>query len=545
MYIFKNALKCISRSMGRNILLGIIALVIAVSACIGLSIRQAADSAKKDTLETMNITASISFDRRSMMNNMEMPQMGDSSNRGGFDRSQFAQMMGGAQSLTAEEYLTYAQAESVSDFYYSLTASFNGSDNLTPVSSEEETSSEDTGTDAVPDVFAGMGSFGGGRTGGRMGMMSLANSGDFSVVGYSSDSAMTDFVNGSAAIIEGSVFEEGTTDNDCIISEELALYNGLTVGDTIVITNALNESEKYELTVNGIYTSSESNDFMSAMFRGVQDPANRIYLSAAALQNIIDASEVSSTTVTDESTGRQYETAITGSLAATYVFKDPDSFYRFEEEARALGLPDSFTVTSIDVTAYENSLTPLNTLSTMAGWFLLVVLIIGAIILIVLNIFNVRERKYEIGVLTAMGMKKSKVALQFMTEIFIVTMIAIVLGAGIGAASSVPVTNALLARQVESRQAAQTEVENNFGRPGRGGFDMSQGGGFRQGGMFSPDALFSQNMTNYVTEVNSAMNLIVVLELLGIGLLLTLIAGGVSVLFVMRYDPLKILANRD
>ena len=47
MYIIKNALRCISRAKGRNVLIGIIALVIAISACLGLSIRQAAESAKK------------------------------------------------------------------------------------------------------------------------------------------------------------------------------------------------------------------------------------------------------------------------------------------------------------------------------------------------------------------------------------------------------------------------------------------------------------------------------------------------------------------
>ena len=46
MYVIKNALKCIGRSTGRNILIGIIVLVIAVSACIGLSIRQVTESAK-------------------------------------------------------------------------------------------------------------------------------------------------------------------------------------------------------------------------------------------------------------------------------------------------------------------------------------------------------------------------------------------------------------------------------------------------------------------------------------------------------------------
>ena len=50
---------------------------------------------------------------------------------------------------------------------------------------------------------------------------------------------------------------------------------------------------------------------------------------------------------------------------------------------------------------------------------------------------------------------------------------------------------------------------------------------------------------NYITEVDSAMNLTVVVQMIGVGLLLTLIASAASVLFIMRYDPLKILANRD
>ena len=34
-------------------------------------------------------------------------------------------------------------------------------------------------------------------------------------------------------------------------------------------------------------------------------------------------------------------------------------------------------------------------------------------------------------------------------------------------------------------------------------------------------------------------------KMLGVGLLLTLVASMASVSFIMRYDPLKILANRD
>lgn len=184
----------------------------------------------------------------------------------------------------------------------------------------------------------------------------------------------------------------------------------------------------------------------------------------------------------------------------------------------------------------------------MAGLFLLVILAIGAVILVVLNIFNVRERKYEIGVLTAMGMKKWKVATQFICEILVITMLAVAIGVGVGAVASVPVTNALLENQINSQNSMQSQIDGNMGRPGN--FPGGGGGSFPGGSM--PDfggGNFMENFfggtANFISEVDSAMDLTVVFQMLGVGLLLTLIASAASVLFVMRYDPLKILSNRD
>ena len=543
MYIVKNALRCIGRSKGRSVLIGMIALVIAISACIGLSIRQAAESAKASALDGMSVTATISYDRAAAMGNMGggRPSGGT---LGGFDKGQFSEMMGSASSLTLDEYQKYAAAESVKDFYYTLTAYFNGSENFSPVSDETEDS--DSGDE-------GGGSFPGGFPGGMGSMMGdTFASGDFSVIGYSSDTAMTAFLNGTASILEGgTMFAEGTSDHVCVISEELAIYNDLAVGDTIIIANPSMETETYTLTISGIYTSTSNNDFSMSMFGKSQDPANRIYVSANALQAIITDSENVSVTVTDDN-GNESESKITGTLAATYSFANTDDYYAFEEEVRALGLDESYTVSSSDITAYENSLTPLNTLSKMAGWFLIVILIIGGIILVVLNVFNVRERKYEVGVLTAMGMKKWKVAAQFLCEILVVTMIAVVIGAGIGAVSSVPVTNALLEGQVTSQNDQQTQMEQSFGRPGNmGGFlggmpsDMPSDIPSDVGGGNNPFGDMLGGAADYITEVDSAMNLTVVFQMIGVGLLLTLIASAASMLFIMRYDPLKILANRD
>ena len=107
-----------------NILIGIIALVIAVSACIGLSIRQAAESAKESALDGMSVTATISYDRASAMGNMGggRPGMGGNRPSGGFDPSQLGDIMGKSSSLSLEEYEKYAEAKSVEDFYYTLTA---------------------------------------------------------------------------------------------------------------------------------------------------------------------------------------------------------------------------------------------------------------------------------------------------------------------------------------------------------------------------------------------------------------------------------------
>ena len=380
MYIIKNAFRCIGRSKGRNILIGIIALVIAISACIGLSIRQASENAKTTALEGLSITATISYDRANAMGQMSGGRPGGFGGGGGFDRDQFADMMGSASSLTLEEYQKYAEASTVQDFYYTLTAYFNGSENFSPVS--DETESDGALNGSLKEESSGRPSGFPGGMGGMMGGM--FSSGDFSIIGYSSDSSMTAFINGNASIVDGSMFEQGTSDLVCVISEELAMYNELAVGDTIIVTNPSAETETYTLTISGIYTSSENNDFSMSMFGASQDPANRIYMSAAALQTVLDASEENSTTITNNY-GRESETKITGTLSATYSFADTESYYAFETEVRSLGLSEDYTVSSSDISAYENSLAPLDTLSTMAGWFLIVILIIGGVILVVIG----------------------------------------------------------------------------------------------------------------------------------------------------------------
>lgn len=287
MYILKNAWRSISRAKVRNILIGVIVLVIATSSCVALSIREASGTAKEQYLEDMEVTAQISIDRQSMMQGFSK----DSED--GFDREPMKDMLANQESLTLEELKTYAQADSVKDFYYTGTTTVNTDDNWEAVDTTgitEETEEE------TEDDKSGFSSIGGGRGGqmsgqkpGRMGMQ-----GDATIVGYSSDSAMTGFVAGTSTITDGQMFEENTQAYDCVISDELATYNELQVGDTITVVNPNNEEESYTLTIVGLYNNQESGMSQTGMMGGFStatDSANQIYMSYDALSLILEASE--------------------------------------------------------------------------------------------------------------------------------------------------------------------------------------------------------------------------------------------------------------
>ena len=541
MYILKNALRNIARSKGRNILIGIIIFVIAVSLCIGLSIRQAAANARDNALEGLSITAQISVDRASMMKNFDSQSQSSDTSQKQFDKSQFG---GFSNSLSVDELETYSKASTVQDFYYTLSTSLDatgGLDAVTSTATADEASTNTT-TDAPNDMPSDMGG-----KGAMGGMGSSANNGDFSIIGYSGDNAMTDFLNGTSTITEGAVFEEGTEDYNCIISEELATYNSLVVGDEITLANPNNEDETYKLSIVGIYKTSDSADEtgMGQMFSAA-DPANEIYMSYSAVKKLTDNSLSSATTTTDEN-GNETSTAVTAQTSGTYVFASVEDYETFTEEVYDLGLSEDYTVSSTDVNNFEQSLVPLETLSTIAGYFLIVIILIGALILVVLNIFSIRERKYEIGVLTAIGMKKFKVAVQFISEMLIVTLIAVIIGGAVGAASSVPVANVLLESQITSQQEVSSDRQQAFGRDMGGKMNDDSNAQVNNPPENSDNnaTLFGGGTTNYVSEISSAVDIIVLLQLLVICILLAMVASAVSITAIMRYDPLRILSNRD
>lgn len=536
MYILKNALKSITRTPGRNILIIIIVVVIAGASCVALSIRNAANTAESQGLESLKITASIGIDRQAMM------QKATGGTEGG-GRDSMRQAMQNMGSLSIEDMQTYAAAESVEGFYYTLSSSVSASGDLEPV---DTNASENTDTSSTSGNSQR--GFDGGGGGAMQPPGGMGSQGDFTIIGYSSHAGMTDFISGTKKIADGAVFDEDSAEYTCIISKELATLNELSVGSTITLANPNQTdddgtlTELYTFTVCGIYSTAESADSASGgmVFSTSSDPANQIYTSYTALKAVSDASAASAVTSSDESTGMTRTTALRTQSSGTYQFADKESYEAFEGQVRALGLSEDYTVTSTDLQNYESSLTPLKNLSSFATILLIIVLAVGAVILVVFNIFNIRERKYEVGVLTAIGMKKGKVAAQFIAELFLVTFAAVLIGAAGGAVLSVPVADKMLESQIAAQQSQATTQEQNFGRA-PGGAVQTVGG---TGGPSVPGG-FGNRAVSYLSDIDAAVSLDVLLQLMGIGVLLTIVASCTGVVFILRYEPLKILSSRS
>ena len=197
---------------------------------------------------------------------------------------------------------------------------------------------------------------------------------------------------------------------------------------------------------------------------------------------------------------------------AVYYLKQPGMLMAFEAELRSKGLPNDYSVRT-DESAFESVAGPVESLQNLALAFLVIVIVLGAVIMLLLSSIAIRERKYEIGVLRAMGMKKKKVALGLLTETIAITCICFVFGMVAGATLTQPVSDTIMTGQAQSANAGSTSLTDRLS-----GTDNS-----------APQ------------KIDIAVSVPTTLQILGIAIFLAFIAGITSISRITKYEPIKIL----
>jgi len=362
MYIFKNAWTSIIRSKGRNILIGVIIIVIAAACAITLSIRNSADKIVKSYEESYEVEASISMDRNALMESLKED---DSS------QEEMISKFNEIEDVTVDEINNYGDSSYVKNYYYVYQIGMNAED-ITEATDQltKETTTTKTETSSwektIPssDGSGGPGGFDrGGSTTQQGGSKKTttttkteiikndkAANGAFTIKGYSSFESMSDFINGSYTIIDGEVSDD-FTGNSCVISEELAELNDLSVGDTITLVNPNNSKLTYELVISGIYkeNSDTSND-MSTMFTS---SANLIITNSNVVEQMASDDEDLSLTVTP-----------------TFILTSKDVVEDFTNEVREKGLSEYYTITeNVDtVTSATKSINNVTISNSHINW---------------------------------------------------------------------------------------------------------------------------------------------------------------------------------
>ena len=460
MYILKNALQNILRNKGRNILIGIILLAVITTTVITLMINTTTESIINDYKSRFGAQVNISVDIEKFLEINGPPS-------------------GGALDLprvSAQQSIIFADSDYIKEYIMLISKDVTSND---LVAIDEDSS----------------------------GSMMMPIGGDINFGKFMLMNQFTDFDDGQRIVSDGGRMVENN--NECLISEEFATLNNLSVNDVIdVFTEMTNTDDgtkrtvEYKLTIVGIYY-----DFTQEYSGAQMSLTNR-------------RNEILTTTETLISSMNTNESGLL--VNATYFLKDPSMLKDFEAEIRAKGLDDYMAV-STDESSYNKIVRPVEGLKEIAVTFLIVVLILGALILIILSTIAARERKYEIGVLRAMGMKKGKVSLGMLFEMLILTTICLTIGLGLGVVTAQPVANTLLNQQVEA-----VENVNNIG----------------------PIMIGSTNNsgtvnTEMLSELEIQLSSDTIMQIIGISLLLAAITSVIGISFIMKYEPIKILRERN
>jgi len=329
------------------------------------------------------------------------------------------------------------------------------------------------------------------------------------LVSTSERDAMPDFGT-LREIIEGRMFD---APNEAIISADIAWLNNTSIGDVIDIQGVYATDKAFSLTVVGIFSDATEEYLNPWMLMFGSFPSHK------RRNEIITSFETLMAAGWESNHGLDMRTE--------YYLRNPDDIQRFESELRAAGLPITYNV-SINQAAYDKVTGPLSGMRGASLTFMIVILILGAIVLALLSFMAVRERKYEVGVLRAMGMERGKVALGILSESVMLAALCLAIGIGVGSAMAQPIADGILERRVSVAEAVESPMA------GRALFAGGQ-------------AQIGDGTEGYipVSEIQLSLGMDVLAQIVIITVGLAALSGIIGVVIITQYEPLKILRERN
>ncbi|HAM1364542.1 TPA: ABC transporter permease [Listeria monocytogenes] len=501
MNFFKRAWLSMKARKGRSILQLIIFTVVCVLILSGFTIQSAADKASELAREQLGGTVTLTVDREKQMQAMR-DEAASSDSSSTESKPQFE-----SSPIDVSDANELAKLNHVASYnYYSSTQAL--ASGFDPIESSGDTSSSNDESSTTAETQGP----GGGQGGPQM------VDADLSISGLLDSATSTDFEAGTSELTSGVAITSADKDkNVAMVEENLAEENDWKVGDSFTVTSS-DGNTKVTLKIVGIYKTTDSGSDMAQNFSFL-NPYNKVYVPY---------------TVANTIKGSDYKNTVN---SAVYTMDDAANISAFEKEAKKVDSIDwdTFKLDAND-TLYQQMIGPINSVASFSKNVVYIVSIAGALILGLLVMMQVRDRKYEMGVLLAIGEKRGKLIAQFFVEILIVALVSF----GLAAASSHYVAqlagNQLLAQQNSSTNETTTSTENRG--PGGGG---GQGG---PGGFGQSVSNLTKN-TEQIKELDIQVTLEDMLKMGGIGIGIAFISVLLPATLVLRMNPKTILTKQE
>ncbi|MEC1347736.1 ABC transporter permease [Bacillus haynesii] len=479
MNFFKRAFWSMKAKKGKTLLQLFVFTMICLLVLTGITIQSAAVKSSKLAREQLGGSVMLKVDREKMM--QEQQESGD--------RKRFE-----STPISVKSAEKLASLDHVKSYNF-ISSTSALADNFDPIESGDEDSS-----DSNSDEPAGPG---GDEQGGRQMMQA-----DVSIDGVTSTALVSEFSDGTSKITEGrALTKDDVNKKVAVIEETLAEENKLKIGDTIKVKASSDEATTINLKIVGIYKTTSSGDNQAQNFAFL-NPYNKIYTpytAASALK------------------GDDYKNAID---EAAYNMDDASNIDAFIASAKKTGIDlDTFTLDANDQ-LYQQMVGPIENVASFSKNVVYLVTIAGAVILGLIVMMSIRERKYEMGVLMAIGEKRWKLIGQFLTEILMIAVLAIGISALTGSLIAEQIGNQLLSQQIEQTSASQSA--GGMMGPGGGGF-------FRQ----------STAQVSAIDQLDIQVSFGDLMALGGIGLLIAMFATLLPSISVLRLHPKTILTKQE
>jgi len=180
---------------------------------------------------------------------------------------------------------------------------------------------------------------------------------------------------------------------------------------------------------------------------------------------------------------------------------------------------------SVDVTSQQDrsneAITPLQNIKSISLYSLIGSLVAGAVIILLIMVMVVRERRREIGVLKAIGSSNSKIVEQFVVEALVLTLLSSIVGIILGFIFSNPVLKVLINNSTAS-------ATSSGGAGGGAGRAISRIGGFFGG-------------QNALQNLHAVLNYQVILYGLGAAIIIAIIGSAIPAFFIAKIRPAEVM----